>query len=326
MKKEQSRQYVLHFIRREIEIMKNTNRLGLARNCTCAYNSFLRYLSEQGKSEITFRQFSGAQVLAYQDWLWEGGVSKNASSCYMRTLHALYNKAVRRELASGNPFLGAYMGIARTRKRAMDRDDFLRLCRLDIRAALLKEGRSPSSKKFYRMLHQLELARDLFLFCFSTRGMTFVDVAYLRTENIHNGFISYIRKKTKRPIHVKIEPVMQHIVDKYSGNFPYVFPILFTTDTGEAYAQYRKALRVYNLNLKCLSSFLGLEVPLSSYVSRHTWATLAYRQHIPVSVISQAMGHDSERTTQIYLKSFENKVIDDANSGLLNALFSPLLC
>lgn len=326
MKIEQSRRYVLRFIRREIEVMKNTNRLGLARNCTCVYNSLHRYLVGQGRSDITFRQFNSAQVLAYQDWLWAGGVTRNTSSCYMRTLHALYNKAVRQELAAGNPFLGAYQGIARTRKRAMDKDDFLHLCRLDIRKAMLQEGRSPAGKRFDRMLYQLELARDLFLFCFSTRGMTFVDVAYLRTENLHNGFITYTRKKTKQIIHVKIEPVMQRIIDKYSGNLPYVFPILFTTDAGEAYAQYRKALRIYNMNLRCLSSFMQMKVPLSSYVSRHTWATLAYRQHMPVSVISQAMGHDSERTTQIYLKSFENKVIDDANSGFLNELFSPLLC
>ena len=316
----------MKFIRQEIEMMKNTHRLGLARNYTCVYNSLLRYLTAIGKDDITFLQFNAVQVSAYQDWLWENGVSKNASSCYMRSFHSVYNKAVRQGLASGNPFTEVYTGIARTRKRAMDKDDFLNLFRLDIREELLKSGRDPNSRSFGKMLRRLEFTRDLFLFCFSTRGMTFVDVAYLRTENLHNGFISYARRKTKQVIHVKIEPVMQRILDKYNGNTPYVFPILFSTDVQEAYLQYRKELRIYNMNLKCLSSFLGNGISLSSYVSRHTWATIAYHQQMPISIISQAMGHDSERTTQIYLKSFENKVIDDANSGLLNDLFLPLLC
>ena len=89
---------------------------------------------------------------------------------------------------------------------------------------------------------------------------------------------------------------------------------------------YRKALRTYNFHLQQLSAMLGPDISLSSYVSRHSWATIAYQQQIPISVISQAMGHDSERTTRIYLISLENNMIDEANHNLLEKIFSPLLC
>ena len=113
---------------------------------------------------------------------------------------------------------------------------------------------------------------------------------------------------------------MQKIIDKYAQSSPYLFPILTSTDTREADRQYRKAIRIYNLNLKKLSTFLG-GISLTSYVGRHTWATAAYRLHIPLSVICQAMGHDSEHTTQIYLKSLDSAVISDANHKLLDNIF-----
>lgn len=323
----QEKTTLLAFANHEINHLNATGHHGLVRNYRCAYNSLTRYLSSIRHPHLSFGEFTSDFILRYQDWLWSHGVSRNSSSCYLRSLHAIFNRAVRQGLASGNPFALAYTGVAKTRKRAIRADDIRRLTHLSIGNGLVMLGKSSRHKHFNRSIRQLEFARDLFLFCFSSRGMTFVDLAYLRPTDIHNGYIHYARRKTRQPIVVKIEPIMQSIILKYhrTGSL-YLFPILHSPDPQEAYTQYRKALRTYNTHLQQLSAMLGPDISLSSYVSRHTWATIAYQQQIPLSVISQAMGHDSERTTQIYLKSLENNMIDEANHNLMQKIFSPLLC
>lgn len=321
MKRKANLRMVLEFIRTEVENMRAVNRFGVAKNYACVRNSFFRYLRSEGMKDISFKKLTSEFVDGYQTWLWNNGVGRNSSSCYMRCLHALFNKAVRKGVASGNPFTGVYTGIAKTRKRAVTADDIRSLAHLDIRAELIKRGRNPERKDFEAFFRSLLFTKDLFLFCFCACGMTFVDLAHLKKSDLSDGFIRYARKKTRQPIEVKVEAVMQKIIDKYANTSPYLFPVLSSTDTREAELQYRRAIRIYNLNLKRLSSFLGGDVSLTSYVARHTWATTAYRQHLPLSVICQAMGHDSEHTTQIYLKSLENAVINEANHKLLDHIF-----
>lgn len=321
MKRKANLRMVLEFIRTEIENMRAVNRFGVAKNYACVCNSLSRYLQSDGMDDIPFRKLTSECVAGYQTWLWNSGVGRNSSSCYMRSLHALFNKAVRQGVASGNPFTGVYTGIARTRKRAVTAKDIRSLAHLNIKAELIKRGKNPEQRNFEAFSRSLLFTKDLFLFCFCACGMTFVDLAHLKKSDLSNGFIHYTRKKTRQPIEVKVEAMMQKIIDKYTNTSPYLFPILTSTDTCEADRQYRRAIRIYNLNLKRLSSFLGSNISLTSYVARHTWATTAYRQHLPLSVICQAMGHDSEHTTQIYLKSLENTVINEANHKLLNHIF-----
>lgn len=314
---------MLAFARYEINQLKMRSHCGVVRNYTCACNSFSRYLHLLGKSDVSFSSLTSDCIVSYQEWLWSQGVSRNSSSCYLRSLHAIYNKAVRNNLACGNPFADVYTGVGKTRKRAISDVDINRLKQLDVKAWLLEQGRMSRSKRFRSMIRDYEFSRDMFLFCFSTRGMAFVDLAYLRQRDLRDGFITYIRRKTSQVITIKVEPFMQMIIDRYSrkGSY-YLFPILTSIDSQESYRQYRLALRRYNNHLKALSTILDADVSLSSYVSRHTWATLAYHRQMPLSIISQAMGHDSERTTQIYLKSFDNGIIDTANRSLLEQIFT----
>ena len=154
-----------------------------------------------------------------------------------------------------------------------------------------------------------------------TRGMAFVDIAYLRKENLQNGMICYARRKTGQLLSVRIEPGIQRIIDRYaSRERPYLFPLLSSTDAVMAYGEYQVALNTYNRFLGRLSKMLGSGVKLTSYTSRHSWATAARNHNVPISVISQGMGHTSEQTTQIYLAMLENSVIDDANHGIIGCL------
>ena len=180
-------------------------------------------------------------------------------------MRAVYNKAVRQKLVEqSHPFTEVYTGIDRTRKRAraVSESVISQLYKLK-----LAEGT------------HLVLARDIFIFSYCTRGMAFVDIAYLKKENIQNGVICYARRKTGQLLSVRIEPSIQRIIDRYSSVLsPYVFPILTSMETKQAYEEYQTAINNHNRLLRRLSKMLPAGCKLTSYTSRHSWATAARNQ------------------------------------------------
>ncbi len=294
---------VLSFIKEQIESLEQGRRLGTAHNYKCAMKSFSDFLNQK---DIAFSLMTGKLISDYEQWLFDRGVVRNSSSFYLRILRSVYNKAVKKGLATQtNPFDDVYTGVDRTRKRAMDEQLIMRLMELDLKTEALR------------------LSRDLFIFSYCARGMAFVDIAYLKKSDISGGFISYIRRKTGQQLSVKIEPCAQNIIDHYAEKTKgslYVFPIITMSDPIKAYGQYQSKLGYYNRLLKILTKELGVELPISSYWARHSWATSARNKNVPLSVISAGMGHTSEKTTEIYLASLDNSVIDKANREILSPL------
>ena len=293
---------VLDFMQNQIRLLRNANRLGTAQNYEKTMKNFAEFL---GGVNLPFSAMTEQLVAEYNAFLVQRGMVRNSISFYMRIMRAVYNKAIRQKLVEqSHPFTEVYTGIDRTRKRAVSESIISQLYKLK-----LTEG-TP-----------LALARDIFIFSYCTRGMAFVDIAYLKKENIQNGVICYARRKTGQLLSVRIEPSIQRIIDRYSSALsPYVFPILTSTETKEAYEEYQAAINNHNRLLRRLSKMLPTGCKLTSYTSRHSWATAARNHNVPLSVISQGMGHTSEQTTQIYLTMLENSVIDDANKGLIMSL------
>ena len=222
----------------------------------------------------------------------------------MRILRAVYNRAVEKELTSNrNPFKHVYTGVDKTVKRAIPLKAIKKIKNLDL------------------SLHPaLDFARDMFLFSFYTRGMSFIDMAYLKKKDLQNGILSYRRHKTGQQLFIKWEKCMQEIADKHKADngSPYLLPILkYPYDSR---SQYKNALYRTNKNLKEIAKLAGLSIPLTLYVARHSWASIAKSKNIPISIISEGMGHDSEMTTQIYLASLDNSVVDKANTQILREL------
>ena len=239
----------------------------------------------------------------YEAHLLARGVAKNTVSFYNRILRAVYNRAVEQGLtAQRHPFRRVYTGIDRTAKRALPLECLRRIKELDL-------AQRPSQ----------DFARDMFLFSFYTRGMSFVDMAFLRQRDLRGGTLSYRRRKTGQQLCIKWEQPMQEIVDKYAtGADGYLLPIV--RRCGNERRQYRNALRRVNNRLKDIAAAVGLPGGLSMYAARHSWASIARSQNIPLSVISAGMGHDSENTTQIYLASLDNSEVDKANDLILRKL------
>ena len=287
-----------------VDELKNDDRWGNARNLQRALNSFSGFL---GGLDIPFKQVDEKLIMEYEQWLRARKVSKNSSSFYMRTLRSAYNKVINtKQLEQTYPFRNVYTGVERTRKRAVREDIMVRLQKLDLTRSA-----------------PLAFSRDLFIFSYCTRGMAFVDIAYLKKEDINGGMLSYIRHKTGQRLTVRIEPLIEEIIKRYEPsvrNSPYIFPIITSNDPEEAFRQYQTALGYHNRKLKKLGKLTGETLRLSSYTARHSWATVARNHNVPLSVISAGMGHTSEKTTLIYLESVENLLIDKANEDILKAL------
>lgn len=292
------------FMRRQIESLQRCRRFGTAKNYDRTLRSFSGFLAG---GDLPFGALTEELVDEYEAYLASRGVSRNSSSFYMRILRAVYNKAVRQRLAPlCTPFRNVYTGVARTRKRAIDSGIIARLHRLDL-------TEDPA----------LALARDLFVFSYCTRGMAFVDIAFLRKADLRDGVIRYVRRKTGQQLYIRIEPGIEAIVARYekaTAGSPYVFPILTTCAADDAYRQYQSALGRHNRLLGRLSQLLRAESRFTSYTPRHSWATAARDCNVPIAVISAGLGHTSERTTQIYLAMLENSVIDRANRAVIGLL------
>lgn len=275
---------VFAFVEKQIACLRADGKLGTARNYRRTLNSFSGFLNG---ADIPFSLLDERLVGRYNDWLQRRRIVRNTVSFYMRVLRAVFNKAVREGIVpQSSPFRNVYTGVDRTRKRAVGEETVIRLRRLNLE-------HSPS----------LALARDIFIFSYCARGMAFVDIAFLRKQDIAGGTIRYVRRKTGQHLTIRIEPCMGDIIERYS--------------------QYQNALSYYNKLLKKLSKLLQADTPLSSYVSRHTWATTARNCDIPLSVISAGLGHRSQATTQIYLASLEDSVIDEANRKIIFSLNRP---
>jgi integrase len=221
----------------------------------------------------------------------------------MRILRAVYNRCVERGLTENNdPFRRVYTGIARTAKRALTLDEMRRL------------------KNLTTDDEALAMARDLFLFSFYTRGMSFVDIAYLRKADVRDGVLSYKRRKTGQLLTLAWEPKMQEIVDRHPALCTqYLLPIIHTVN-GRERNQYRNRQTRVNVALKEVARLAGIGRKLTMYCARHSWATIARQVGVSVDVISRGMGHNSRRTTEIYLSTVDVKTIDKANRQIMDEL------
>ena len=166
----------------------------------------------------------------------------------------------------------------------------------------------------------LDFARDMFMMSFYLRGMSFIDMTYLKKSDLRNGYVTYRRRKTGQQLTIEWTSEMQLVLDKYPENeSDYLLPIIRTPGLNERCA-YRNVGYKINRSLKLVARMLNLNFRLTMYVARHSWASAAKAKGIPISVISEGMGHDSETTTQIYLASLDTSVVDRANAMILKSL------
>lgn len=298
-----------------IQQFEKIGKLSAAEHLTTAISSFVRFLGSAGRADLSAKSVDSSLICQYEIYLQRRHLLPNTTSYYMRKLRAIYNRAVEDGLTPQNtPFCKVYTGIAKTRKRALPLGALRSLHDLDLK------GRPA-----------LQFARDIFLFSFYTRGMSIVDIAHLRKSDLSDGVLRYRRRKTNRILYIRWEPKMQEIADRYSdADSEYLLSVIQRTETEKGISiggiekeerrKYRSAAHKINRNLKLLGKELGLTSSLTLYWARHSWASIAHQQMVPISVISQALGHDSELTTRIYLDSLDTTAIDTASEQLISLI------
>lgn len=292
---------VFTFMKKQISRKIEMGKIRTSETYQATLNSFMHFRKGM---DLTFDMIDADLIERYETELKNKGLKRNTTSFYMRILRTNYKLSVERNLTKDRkPFKNVYCGMDKTQKRSITLSDIKRINTLDLRQ------------------HQgLDFARDMFIFSFCTRGMSFIDMAYLKKTDLRNGFLTYRRKKTDQQLIIEWTEHMQKIIDKYNTKgTQYLLPIIVKED-GTERRQYINQIMRINRKLKEIASLSNLSVPLSMYYSRHSWATIARYMDIPISVISEGLGHDSEVTTQIYLDSIKACEVDKANMEILKEI------
>ena len=273
-----------------------------AETYTATLNSFKKFRTN---IDLDLNEINPPLLESYRSFLRHNNLSPNTISFYLKHLKSIYNKAVNEELiVDRKPFKQLTTATEKTSKRAISLKTIKQLKVLDC-------SHYPSEC----------FARDMFLFSFYTRGMSFIDIAYLQKKNLKGDMLFYRRRKTNQQLAIHWEPCMQEIMKNHLSDpsSPYLLSIIKESDINPQ-KQYKNAQFLINRHLKNIGKRLGLCQPLTMYCARHSWASIAYNEGIPISVISEGMGHDSEKTTRIYLTSLKTEVVDKANRKILGLL------
>lgn len=251
--------------------------------------------------DLPMAQINGSFLKNYENHLYRHTNKENTVSFYMRMLRSMQNQAADEgltEAPSAKLYRSVFTGVAQTRKRAVDQEVIRQIAEADL-------ADDPA----------LDFARDMFMFSFYTRGMSFIDIAHLKKEALKEKELTYIRMKCGQKLTIGMNAPLAALIEKYrvkTANEPYLLPIL-NSENPNIRKQYKTAIHTENVRLKRLSKRLGLSVVVTTYVARHSWATIARDKEIALLVISEGLGHRSEDTTRIYLASFDISVINQAN-------------
>lgn len=297
--KPKSEKFLFIYMEQIIKELEDNRQISTAANYKSTLKSFKRF--RNGKN-IALSKINDKVIQQYEAYLKNEGIKMNTVSFYMRVMRAVYNRAVEDGLAAEKQlFKNVYTGIDKTEKRAVPLQTIKAI------------------KELYMPSRTLHFARDMFLFSFYTRGMSFVDMAYLKKTDLDNGILTYKRRKTKQQLSIKWEKCMQDIVNKWPSYNEYLLPIITIAGKDER-TQYKSCQKNVNQQLRKISKMLKMRKGITMYVARHSWASIAKNMNIPLGVISDSMGHTSLKTTQIYLSAIDMDIINKANLKIIKRI------
>lgn len=285
---------------------KDVEKIGTANAFQDAKRVVSRFTKEK---DVTFKEVDYIFLTRLEEDLLKRKVTENSIAVYMRTIRSIYNKAI----AEGHAREGEYP--FKTYK-------LTKLNTKTKKRALTKEQVKKIADHKLELGSKLWVARSIFLFSYYCRGINFIDMAQLKWTNIQEGRLHYTRAKTGHQFNIALLPPALEILDYYrerqdaSG---FVFPILGAYHDTEQKVKNRvkKIMKEVNSNLRKVAEKVEIDFNVTTYVARHSYATVLKRQNVSTSQISEALGHSSEKITQVYLDSFENTVLDEADKFLL---------
>lgn len=293
----------ISFTEELIAELKMANRIGTARS----YKDVLAVVKNYWgiDKNLPFKAITYDFLTKFETAHYAKGNSTNGLAVYMRTIRAIYNKAIKAGLAERElyPFEEYKVKTAPTAKRAIDWELLKMIIDCDITGG-----------------HECFNTRNYFVASYMMYGMNFTDMAFLKKSDITDNRIRYRRRKTSKLYDIKVSNALNSILQHYINQNPaseYIFPILKRDSALLQYRDIEWARKRYNKKLKKLATLCGIEENLTSYVSRHSFATQAMILQVPLNAISTMLGHSSLKTTETYLKSLPSNIIDDYNERII---------
>lgn len=254
--------------------------------------------------KCTFESMDRKWLERFEQWMINDGMKVNAYAIHLRNIRAVFNYAIDEEYTSLYPFRKFKIKKEETRKRSLTVDQ-------------LRELRDHPCEE-YQVRY-----RDMFMLMFYLIGINAADLFLAKPSDVVNGRLEYKRAKTGKLYSVFIQPEAKAIMDKYKGK-DYLLNVM------DEYEDYRNFLHRMGIALKEIGEVkrVGrggrkerkpLFPDLSSYWSRHTWATVAAKLDIPKETIAHALGHNwvNSTTTDIYIR-FDEKKVDEANRRVID--------
>lgn len=300
---------VSEFYQELIEEYRVNNKCGNRLIYKSSYNSLKIFTND--KLDIPFSAIDITWLNKYERWLRSKGNEETTMSLMFRTLRSTYNKAIKAKCARKSEYPFDEFKINKfdvsTQKRAIAKTEVLKFTK-DVR---------PIGKRQY-----IQLSKDIFMFSYLCGGINFTDIANLTKANIIEGKrLHYIRQKTGKLIKIGLSEEAMKIIERYATESKgYLFPILNANlhkTPLQKQNRIHKILGKVNINLKLIAAQLGVEGNLTTYVARHSFASVLKKSGVNIALISEALGHSDIATTQIYLDSFDNEQIDAAMKNLL---------
>ena len=300
---------VSEFYQELIEECRINNKCGNRLFYKSSYNSLKVFTNDT--LDIPFSAIDITWLNKYERWLRSKGNEETTMSLMFRTLRSTYNKAIKAKCARKSEYPFDEFKINKfdvsTQKRAIAKTEVLKFTK-DV---------CPIGKRQY-----IQLSKDIFMFSYLCGGINFTDIANLTKANIIEGKrLHYIRQKTGKLIKIGLSEEAMKIIERYATESKgYLFPILNANlhkTPLQKQNRIHKILGKVNINLKLIAAQLGVEGNLTTYVARHSFASVLKKSGVNIALISEALGHSDIATTQIYLDSFDNEQIDAAMQNLL---------
>lgn len=286
-------------------LIKKASTIGRYSTANAYLNTLHNYQQFIQKSSQTFEELTPEGMKNHELFMLKKEFKYNTISLYNRMMRSICNQAVAMKVADINTaelFKDVFVGCQTTEKRTINPIFIGQLMDANL-----------------TQWPQLEFSRDLFLLSFYLRGISFIDLAYLYKSSMQCNTLIYFRQKNNKMVYVTLEECALSIIQRYTCQCKksiYLLPII-TKKTEDGNKQYRSALRLYNKHLQQISALLNLDIILTSCVPRHTWITTAQNANVPIAVITTSMGQSSDNVTYIYLNSFDNHWLSNANKKVI---------
>ena len=298
------------FLEEYVKQLEKDNRINYAISFKHTWHSLKKFCGNN--LDFVFSDIDANFLKKYEQWLKDNKCSEVTIAHVFRNIRSIFNKAIKEKCAIKSTYPFDEFKVSKfdvsTQKRAISKDDIKKIMAIDL-----------SKELFYT-----QFSRDIFIFSYLCGGINFIDIANLKVENIVDNILMYTRKKTYKKIKTPLSTEALKIIQKYSSEKPnsndYLFPVLnddIHKTKMQKFHRCQKVLRRINLALKTVAELTNINTNLTTYVARHSFATILKKSGVNISIISESLGHSDEATTQIYLDSFDDDQLQEAFKNLL---------